>query len=33
MHRLVCLGDSVTQGFKSGAIFQPKLSFPAIIAR
>jgi len=33
MHRLVCLGDSVTQGFKSGAIFEPNLSFPAIIAR
>ena len=33
MHRLVCLGDSVTQGFKSGAIFEPDLSFPAIIAR
>ena len=32
MHRLVCLGDSLTQGFKSGAIFEPALSFPAIIA-
>lgn len=32
MHRLVCLGDSLTQGFKSGAIYQPGLSFPAIIA-
>jgi hypothetical protein len=32
MHRLVCLGDSATQGFKSGAIFEPGLSFPAIIA-
>ena len=31
-HRLVCLGDSVTQGFKSGAIFEPETSFPAIIA-
>ena len=33
MHRLVCLGDSLTQGFKSGAISEPWLSFPAIIAR
>jgi hypothetical protein len=33
MHRLVCLGDSLTQGFKSGAISEPGLSFPAIIAR
>ena len=32
MHRLVCLGDSLTQGFKSGAIFEPSLSFPSIIA-
>ena len=32
MHRLVCLGDSLTQGFKSGAISEPGLSFPAIIA-
>lgn len=31
-HKLVCLGDSVTQGFKSGAIFEPETSFPAIIA-
>src|SRR5215213_253404 len=32
MHRLVCIGDSLTQGFKSGAIFEPNLSFPATIA-
>ncbi len=32
MHRLVCLGDSLTQGFRSGAIFEPHLSFAAIVA-
>ena len=32
MHRLVCIGDSITQGFKSGAIFEPNLSYPAILA-
>ncbi|MEW6493496.1 MAG: hypothetical protein AB1589_13470 [Cyanobacteriota bacterium] len=32
-HRLVTLGDSLTQGFQSGAIFNTKLSYPAIIAR
>jgi hypothetical protein len=31
-HRLVCIGDSLTQGFKSGAIFEPNLSFPSTIA-
>jgi hypothetical protein len=31
-HRLVAVGDSLTQGFKSGAIFEPELSFPAILA-
>jgi hypothetical protein len=31
-HRLVCIGDSLTQGFKSGAIFETNLSYPAIIA-
>ena len=31
-HRLVSIGDSLTQGFKSGAIFEPQLSYPAIIA-
>ena len=32
-HRLVTLGDSVTQGFQSGAIYATDLSFPRIIAR
>lgn len=32
-HRLVTLGDSLTQGFQSGAIFNTKFSYPAIIAR
>lgn len=32
-NRLVAIGDSVTQGFKSGGIFDTKLSYPAIIAR
>ena len=31
-HRLVTIGDSVTQGFQSGAIFKTSLSYPAIIA-
>src|SRR3712207_9574527 len=31
-HRLVVLGDSLTQGFMSGAIFTPELSYPAMIA-
>jgi hypothetical protein len=31
-HRLVCIGDSLTQGFKNGAIFEPNLSYPATIA-
>jgi len=31
-HRLVAIGDSLTQGFKSGVIFEPELSFPAILA-
>jgi hypothetical protein len=31
-HRLVTIGDSLTQGFQSGAIFNTDLSFPAIIA-
>ena len=31
-HRLVCIGDSLSQGFKSGAIFEPNLSYPATIA-
>jgi hypothetical protein len=32
-HRLVTIGDSLTQGFQSGAIFNTKLSYPGIIAR
>jgi hypothetical protein len=28
----VSIGDSLTQGFKSGAIFEPNLAFPATIA-
>ena len=33
MHRLVCLGDSLAQGCRSGAVFEPELSFPSLIAR
>jgi hypothetical protein len=33
LHRLVTIGDSITQGYQSGAIFNTKLSYPAIIAR
>jgi lysophospholipase L1-like esterase len=32
-NRLVAIGDSLTHGFQSGAIFNTKLSYPAIIAR
>jgi hypothetical protein len=32
-HRLVTIGDSLTQGFQSGAIFNTKLSYPMMIAR
>ena len=32
-HRLVAIGDSLTHGFQSGAIFNTDLSYPAIIAR
>lgn len=32
-HRLVAIGDSLTQGFQSGAIFNTSLSYPNIIAR
>jgi len=32
-HRLVTIGDSLTHGFQSGAIFNTKLSYPMIIAR
>lgn len=31
-HRLVCIGDSLTHGFQSGAVFNTELSYPAIIA-
>ncbi|WP_406698359.1 hypothetical protein V5E97_05825 [Singulisphaera sp. Ch08] len=31
-HRLVVLGDSMSQGFMSGAIFATELSYPALIA-
>ncbi|HEY9618966.1 MAG TPA: hypothetical protein V6C78_01285 [Crinalium sp.] len=32
-HRLVTLGDSLTHGFQSGAIYNTSLSYPALIAR
>jgi hypothetical protein len=32
-HRLVALGDSLTQGFQSGAIYNTQLSYPMLIAR
>ncbi|MCJ0902112.1 hypothetical protein [Rhodococcus sp. ARC_M6] len=31
-HRLVAIGDSLSQGFQSGAVFNTDLSYPAIIA-
>src|SRR5215510_9873623 len=31
-HRLVAIGDSITQGFQSGAIFNTQISYPMIIA-
>jgi GDSL-like Lipase/Acylhydrolase len=31
-HRLVAIGDSITHGFQSGAIFKTPLSYPAMIA-
>src|SRR5262245_36928546 len=31
-HRLVTLGDSITHGFQSGAIFNTDISYPAIVA-
>jgi len=31
-HRLVTIGDSLTHGFQSGAIFNTDLSYPAVIA-
>jgi hypothetical protein len=32
-HRLVALGDSLTQGFQSGATINAELAYPALIAR
>jgi lysophospholipase L1-like esterase len=32
-HRLVAIGDSLTHGFQSGAIYNTDLSYPALIAR
>lgn len=32
-NRLVTIGDSITQGFQSGAIFNTQLSYPVIIAK
>lgn len=32
-HRLVCLGDSASQGFKNGGIYRTDLSYPAFLAR
>jgi hypothetical protein len=32
-HRLVTIGDSLTHGFQSGAIFNTSLSYPMLIAR
>ncbi|GAB4326700.1 MAG: hypothetical protein OHK0047_12240 [Leptolyngbyaceae cyanobacterium] len=31
-HRLVTIGDSLTHGFQSGAIFNTGLSYPVMIA-
>jgi hypothetical protein len=31
-HRVVAIGDSLTQGFQSGAVYGTGLSYPAIIA-
>jgi hypothetical protein len=32
-HRLVAIGDSLTHGFQSGAVFNTDVSYPAIIAK
>ena len=32
-HRLVAIGDSLTHGFQSGAIFKTNISHPVLIAR
>jgi hypothetical protein len=31
-HRLVAIGDSITQGFKSGAIYDTDLAWPTVVA-
>ena len=31
-HRFVAIGDSLTHGFQSGAVFNTDLSYPAIVA-
>ncbi|HIK57048.1 MAG TPA: hypothetical protein IGS37_18030 [Synechococcales cyanobacterium M55_K2018_004] len=32
-HRLVTLGDSLTHGFQSGAIFKTRLAYPVVVAQ
>jgi hypothetical protein len=32
-HKLVAIGDSLTQGFQNGGVFRTDLSFPSMIAR
>ncbi|KMQ50078.1 hypothetical protein CHISP_3032 [Chitinispirillum alkaliphilum] len=32
MHKIVSVGDSMTMGFKSGAIYEPHLSYPSLIS-
>jgi lysophospholipase L1-like esterase len=32
-HRLVCVGDSLTHGLSSGAVFRTDLAYPALLAR
>ena len=32
LHRLVTIGDSLTHGFQSGAIYNTQISYPRIIA-
>lgn len=31
-HKLVCIGDSITQGFQNGGIYRTELSYPAFLA-
>ena len=33
MPKLVAIGDSLTQGVQSGAVFRPDVSYPVLIAR